>query len=67
MKPLEKLKTAFDQSGLSVAEVADMAGLTKPSVYNLLNGRNPTLSTFCKVCEVLKLEVWTVEIKSPLR
>lgn len=53
------LVTARKSAGLSQKAVADAAGITQPSYYNIEHGeRNPAVSTAKRIADVLGFD-WT--------
>lgn len=54
----EQLKRAFDQSGMTYGQFAQLSGLTVPSAHRKLNGVTPTtLEEAEAYARVLKVEI----------
>ena len=52
------LISRFEQSGLSIKQLADKSGVPYGAVYPIVKGkRDPQLSTVERLCDVLNLEL----------
>ena len=55
------LREERERSGLSMSAVGKKAGLSQQMIsYIEREMRQPTLDTLLRICEVLKLELWSV-------
>lgn len=57
----EEIKTMCEQRGMTAKDVAEQAGLTLATIYNLINGKkNPQYSTIRKLAKVFDVEPGTL-------
>ncbi len=55
---LTALRSAIQERGLTIADVAKAAGIHRANLSQILRGKiHPTLPTLCRVCGVLQIEI----------
>ena len=55
---LESLRSTLSERGLTIAQVARQAGITREALSKMLHGhKSPKLDTLCRVCAALKLTI----------
>lgn len=49
-------KRMIDKNIKSITELAKSAGISKPTIYEFLNGKSPYSALFIRLCDFLELE-----------
>lgn len=58
MDTIQQLKRIIESTGVGIAELAKKAGVTRQTLYNILDGASkPTLATVERVCEALGVQI----------
>lgn len=52
-----RIKEAIKDRGLTVKDVADMLGVTKQSLHNLITKGNPTFNSLCEIASVIGVPI----------
>ena len=55
---LTALRSALQERGLTIADVARLTGINRANLSLMLSGhKSPTLRTLCRVCAALELKI----------
>lgn len=54
-----RIKSICEAKGVKVADIADKIGMSRPNLYNIVNGKlNPPINTLEKIAAALGVELW---------
>ena len=52
------LSAAINSSGLTKQEIAQRANMSRQTLYSIINGSDPKLSTVMSLASILKLKIY---------
>lgn len=63
----ELRKKMIDLDIKTINELATKAGVSKPTIYEYINGKSPLSAAFIRLCDYLNVEPYEILIETEIR